>query len=48
MIYERLAKDQPFAQITEKQLEHFAVSGLRTLCVATATIDEADYEVGLH
>ena len=45
MIYPRLTADEPFADETERQLEYFAVDGLRTLCIAQATIDKTYYEV---
>ena len=45
MIYERLLPNEAFSKMTEKHLEYFAYDGLRTLCVAEATIDEADYQV---
>ena len=45
VIYERLLPNEPFSKMTEKHLEYFAYDGLRTLCVAEATIDEADYQV---
>ena len=47
MIYPRLVDGEPFARETEGQLEYFAVDGLRTLCIAQATIDKTYYEVKL-
>ena len=48
VIYPRLTADEPFADETERQLEYFAVDGLRTLCIAQATIDKSYYEVSVH
>ena len=45
MIYPRLVDGEPFAKEIEGQLEYFAVDGLRTLCIAQATIDKTYYEV---
>ena len=47
VIYPRLVAGEPFARETEGQLEYFAVDGLRTLCIAQATIDKTYYEVKL-
>jgi len=44
VIYDRLLPDEAFSHATEKHLEYFAFDGLRTLCVAEATISEAAYE----
>ena len=33
------------SRITEKHLEHFAVDGLRTLCIAERELDETLYKV---
>ncbi|XP_057312716.1 probable phospholipid-transporting ATPase IA isoform X2 [Hydractinia symbiolongicarpus] len=44
VIYERLAEEQEFADITLKHLEDFAKDGLRTLCIAVAEISNSDYE----
>ena len=46
MIYDRLLPNEAFARQTESHLEYFAVDGLRTLCIAEATIDEQSYQVG--
>ena len=51
MIYPRLLRpaageeeeEEGFAAKTERHLEHFAISGLRTLCVAEATLSEEAY-----
>lgn len=48
MIYPRLTADEPFADETEGQLEYFAVDGLRTLCIAQATIDKTYYDVSVQ
>ena len=45
VIYPRLVAGEPFAGETERQLEYFAVDGLRTLCIAQATIDKTYYDV---
>jgi len=45
VIYDRLLPNEAFSHATEKHLEYFAFDGLRTLCVAEATISEAAYEV---
>ena len=45
VIYPRLVADEPYADETERQLEYFAVDGLRTLCIAQATIDKTYYDV---
>lgn len=43
VILERLSHDNEFVDATTKHLEDFAVDGLRTLCVATRIIPEAEY-----
>lgn len=43
-IYERLAENQTFADITLKHLEAFAETGYRTLCIAKADISFDFYE----
>ncbi len=47
MIYERMADAgrADISRATEKHLEHFAVDGLRTLCVAERELDETLYKV---
>lgn len=47
VIYERLGTGGNLAvhKVTEKHLEHFAVDGLRTLCVAEREIEQDLYEV---
>eukprot|EP01113_Clastostelium_recurvatum_P017915 TRINITY_DN2113_c0_g1_i1.p1 TRINITY_DN2113_c0_g1~~TRINITY_DN2113_c0_g1_i1.p1 ORF type:complete len:1143 (-),score=265.23 TRINITY_DN2113_c0_g1_i1:444-3872(-) len=44
VIYERLSPDQPYGDITITHLEQFASEGLRTLCLAVAELDPAQYE----
>lgn len=44
VIYDRLLPNEAFARQTESHLEYFAVDGLRTLCIAEATIDEQSYQ----
>ena len=44
VIYERLAANQPFADITVKHLEEFASEGLRTLCLGVTEIPEEEYK----
>ncbi|KAI8508816.1 Phospholipid-transporting ATPase IA [Branchiostoma belcheri] len=43
VIYERLAPNQKYADVTLKHLEQFATDGLRTLCLSVTEISEADY-----
>ena len=45
VIYERLHPNDPLSQVTEGQLETFAVDGLRTLCVTEAILETDIYEV---
>lgn len=47
VIYERMAKggDNPIARDTARHMEHFAVDGLRTLCIAERELQETSYEV---
>lgn len=44
VIYERLGPDQPYGDITITHLQEFASEGLRTLCLAVAELDPAQYE----
>ncbi|XP_058493944.1 phospholipid-transporting ATPase IC isoform X1 [Solea solea] len=44
VILERLQKDVPFQERTEKALELFSQSCLRTLCVAVRSVPEASWE----
>uniref|UniRef100_T1JKU3 Phospholipid-transporting ATPase n=1 Tax=Strigamia maritima TaxID=126957 RepID=T1JKU3_STRMM len=44
VIYERLGDNQQYKDLTLKQLEEFAVEGLRTLCCAMSDITEEFYE----
>lgn len=43
VIFERLSDDNEFIEATTRHLEEFAVEGLRTLCIATRTISEEEY-----
>ncbi|KAF7248199.1 Phospholipid-transporting ATPase IA [Varanus komodoensis] len=43
VIYDRLAENSRYKEITLKHLELFATEGLRTLCFAVAEITENDY-----
>ncbi|KIJ40687.1 hypothetical protein M422DRAFT_32137 [Sphaerobolus stellatus SS14] len=43
VILERLAPNQPYTEKTLQQLEDYATEGLRTLCIASRTIPEAEY-----
>ncbi|XP_072152042.1 phospholipid-transporting ATPase IA isoform X4 [Bemisia tabaci] len=45
VIYERLSTTgRQFGEVTQKHLEEFASAGFRTLCFASADIDEAKYK----
>ncbi|KAL7976421.1 hypothetical protein Chor_015485, partial [Crotalus horridus] len=44
VIYDRLAENSRYKEITLKHLELFATEGLRTLCFAVAEITESDYQ----
>ncbi|XP_026161377.1 phospholipid-transporting ATPase IC [Mastacembelus armatus] len=44
VILERLQKDSPYQERTEKALEHFAQACLRTLCIAVRSVPEALWE----
>ncbi|KAB5571442.1 hypothetical protein PHYPO_G00225000 [Pangasianodon hypophthalmus] len=44
VIYDRLADNSRFKDITLKHLEQFATEGLRTLCFAVADISESFYQ----
>ncbi|XP_005406394.1 PREDICTED: phospholipid-transporting ATPase IB-like [Chinchilla lanigera] len=44
VIYERLSKDSLFMAETLTHLEHFAMEGLRTLCVAYTDLAEEEYQ----
>ncbi|KAK5265226.1 aminophospholipid translocase [Exophiala xenobiotica] len=43
VIYERLHKENSFADITLQQLEDYATEGLRTLCLAMREVPEQEY-----
>lgn len=43
VILERLAKNQPYTEKTLVHLEDYATEGLRTLCLASREIPEAEY-----
>lgn len=43
VILERLAEHQPFTEKTLVHLEDYATEGLRTLCIASREIPEAEY-----
>ncbi|TFY56442.1 hypothetical protein EVJ58_g7642 [Rhodofomes roseus] len=43
VILERLAENQPFTEKTLVHLEDYATEGLRTLCIASRVIPEAEY-----
>ena len=47
VIYERMvdAGHADISRATEKHMEHFAVDGLRTLCIAERKLDESLYKV---
>jgi phospholipid-transporting ATPase len=42
-ILERLARDNPFVDLTTQHLEDYATEGLRTLCLAMREISEEEY-----
>lgn len=44
VVYERLEGEQPVKDVTLQHLQDFASLGLRTLCVATATISKDFYD----
>ena len=44
VILERLAKDNPFVDVTLTHLEEYAAEGLRTLCLAMREIPENEYQ----
>lgn len=44
VILERLAKDNPYTEITLTHLEEYAAEGLRTLCLAYREISENEYQ----
>jgi phospholipid-transporting ATPase len=44
VIYERLARGDPNADITSKHLEEYATIGLRTLCLASRDISQQDFD----
>ncbi|WAQ97991.1 AT8A1-like protein [Mya arenaria] len=48
VIYERLEGSQRHSEITIKHLEQFATLGLRTLCLATADVNEDFYDEWKH
>uniref|UniRef100_A0A670J5J9 Phospholipid-transporting ATPase n=1 Tax=Podarcis muralis TaxID=64176 RepID=A0A670J5J9_PODMU len=48
VIYDRLAENSRYKEITLKHLELFATEGLRTLCFAVAEISENDYREWLN
>ncbi|KAJ6651157.1 hypothetical protein lerEdw1_000754, partial [Lerista edwardsae] len=48
VIYDRLAENSKYKEITLKHLELFATEGLRTLCFAVAEISESDYQEWLN
>ncbi|XP_062992468.1 phospholipid-transporting ATPase IA isoform X1 [Elgaria multicarinata webbii] len=48
VIYDRLAENSRYKEITLKHLELFATEGLRTLCFAVAEITENDYQEWLN
>ena len=43
VIYERLAPEQSYKDVTIQHLEDFATTGLRTLCLASADINQDFY-----
>ena len=47
-MYERLEDTQKYSEITMQHLEQFATLGLRTLCIATAEVNEEFYEEWKH
>ncbi|KAH3681602.1 hypothetical protein WICPIJ_007476 [Wickerhamomyces pijperi] len=44
VIIERLSDDNPYVTATTRHLEDYAVEGLRTLCIASRTIPEEEYQ----
>eukprot|EP00727_Mastigamoeba_balamuthi_P009714 m51a1_g5365 putative probable phospholipid-transporting atpase ia isoform x1 (1125) ;mRNA; f:511123-516212 len=44
VVFQRLGAQQPYADATIRHLQQFASDGLRTLCLAVAVLDEAEYE----
>ncbi|ODV88143.1 hypothetical protein CANARDRAFT_192996 [[Candida] arabinofermentans NRRL YB-2248] len=44
VILSRLSDDNEFVEATSRQLEDFAVEGLRTLCIASRAIPEEEYK----
>lgn len=44
VILARLSEDNPYVTATTRQLEDYAAEGLRTLCIATRTIPNDEYE----
>ncbi|KAF2270296.1 phospholipid-translocating P-type ATPase [Lojkania enalia] len=44
VILERLAKDNPFVEVTLTHLEEYAAEGLRTLCLAMREIPENEWQ----
>ncbi|PVI06378.1 phospholipid-translocating P-type ATPase [Periconia macrospinosa] len=44
VILERLAKDNPFTEVTLTHLEEYAADGLRTLCLAMREIPEHEWQ----
>jgi len=44
VIFQRLAPQQPYADITIKHLQEYASDGLRTLCLSFALLDPREYE----
>lgn len=44
VILERLAKENPFVEVTLTHLEEYAAEGLRTLCLAMREIPENEYQ----
>jgi phospholipid-transporting ATPase len=43
VILERLARDNPYVEITTQHLEDYATEGLRTLCLAMREISDDEY-----
>ncbi|EGC31992.1 hypothetical protein DICPUDRAFT_49853 [Dictyostelium purpureum] len=44
VIFERLAPNQPYADVTINHLQDFASEGLRTLCIAYCELDQQVYQ----
>lgn len=44
VILERLGEDNPYVSATTRQLEDYAAEGLRTLCIASRTVPNDEYE----